>query len=121
MWDVSAHASPGDSMDSPQQRQEGFRQIFDDRIAYPSQPPRRPTFKRQITGETILFSSPLATLIYTAASTAADLPFQDPSQPACQPTSNKKGNVLRRKRAQGKRPDRLNIVKPKGSFVPPVF
>jgi hypothetical protein len=71
----------------------------------------RPSQRREITSQTLLLSSPLATLIYTASSTAAALPLTNTTSehipPKGIPVISEKGNVLRKKRARGGRPERL--------------
>ncbi|ERF69490.1 hypothetical protein EPUS_01819 [Endocarpon pusillum Z07020] len=70
----------------------------------------RPQRRREITSQTLLLSSPLATLIYTASSTAAALPLTSTTSANIPPSYsvvNEKGNVLRKKRASGGRPERL--------------
>lgn len=70
----------------------------------------RPQRRREITSQTLLLSSPLATLIYTASSTAAALPLTSTTSENISPRYsflNEKGNVLRKKRASGGRPERL--------------
>jgi hypothetical protein len=72
----------------------------------------RPQQRREITDQTLLLSSPLATLIYTASCTAAALPLTNSTSkqipPRCRYSfSSEKGNVLRKKRASGGRPERL--------------
>jgi hypothetical protein len=71
----------------------------------------QPQQRREITNQTLLLSSPLATLIYTASSTAAALPLSSATShqipPRYMPITREKGNVLRKKRARGGRPERL--------------
>lgn len=71
----------------------------------------RPSQRREITNQTLLLSSPLATLIYTASSTAAALPLTNMTSehipPKDLPLISEKGKVLRKKRARGGRPERL--------------
>lgn len=70
----------------------------------------RPQRRREITSQTLLLSSPLATLIYTASSTAAALPLTSRTSETIPPrysVLSEKGNVLRKKRASGGRPERL--------------
>lgn len=68
----------------------------------------RPQQRREITNQTLLLSSPLATLIYTASSTAAAVPLTSSTLEQIPlrhvPFINEKGNVLRKKRASGGRP-----------------
>jgi hypothetical protein len=73
---------------------------------------RNPRLQRkEITNRTLLLSSPLATLIYTASSTAAALPLttetamQIPPRNMC--LMREKGNVLRKKKANIGRPEML--------------
>jgi hypothetical protein len=67
--------------------------------------------RREITNQTLLLSSPLATLIYTASTTAAAVPLTSTTgsyiPPRDLPAMNEKGKVLRKKRASGGRPERL--------------
>lgn len=70
----------------------------------------RPHYRREVTNQTLLLSSPLATLIYTASSTAAALPLTSATSEHIPPrysVVSEKGNVLRKKRASGGRPERL--------------
>jgi len=73
----------------------------------------RPHYRREVTNQTLLLSSPLATLIYTASSTAAALSL---SSATCDyivprdPVPSGKGNMLRKKRASGGRPARLGRI-----------
>jgi hypothetical protein len=73
----------------------------------------RPCYRREVTNQTLLLSSPLATLIYTASNTAAALSL---SSATCDyiiprsPVPSGKGNMLRKKRATGGRPERLSRV-----------
>lgn len=71
----------------------------------------RPQQRREITNQTLLLPSPLATLIYTASSTAAALSLSGSTAeqipPRRLPGMSDKGNVLRKKRAHGGRPERL--------------
>ncbi len=71
----------------------------------------RPEQRRRITNQTLLLASPLATLIYTASSTAAALPLASATSeqipPRRMPRIREEGNVLRKKRASGGRPERL--------------
>lgn len=70
----------------------------------------RPHRRREITSQTLLLLSPLATLIYTASSTAAALPLTSTTSEKIPPrysVLSEKGNVLRKKRASGGRPERL--------------
>jgi hypothetical protein len=83
----------------------------------------RPEQRREITNQTLLLSSPLATLIYSASSTAAALPLKSTTAreipPKGVPMVSEKGKVLRKKRARGGRPERL--VRMGGPEVKVVF
>lgn len=67
--------------------------------------------RREINNQTLLMSSPLTTLIYTASSTAAALhstsTMASHLSPREVPGMNGKGRVLRKKRAVNGRPERL--------------
>jgi hypothetical protein len=73
----------------------------------------RPHYRREVTNQTLLLSSPLATLIYTASTTAAALSLGSATCDYIIPRSpvpSGKGNMLRKKRATGGRPERLGRV-----------
>jgi hypothetical protein len=86
----------------------------DEKSHYPPEKPlrndTRPHYRREVTNQTLLLSSPLATLIYTASSTAAALSLNSATSDYIIPRSpviSGKGNMLRKKRATGRRPERL--------------